>query len=163
MVRTAVEDYGFWGIKVHRHDARISREVCEAARAFGLPVLYDVENELPIVDVLARAFPDVAFIIPHLGSFGENWRAQTAFLDKLERYPNIHADSSGVRFSIFWKERCTGGRPQAAVRQRRALAASRLEKIAKIRALALPRAEEQLILGGNFLRLVGWGEASMTA
>ena len=25
--------YGFRGIKVHRHDARITREICEAARA----------------------------------------------------------------------------------------------------------------------------------
>ena len=38
-------DYGFVGIKVHRHDARITREVCEVARAFGLPVLYDVMGE----------------------------------------------------------------------------------------------------------------------
>src|SRR5262245_7308915 len=42
MVREAVEAFGFCGIKVHRYDARISREVCEAARAYRLPVLYDV-------------------------------------------------------------------------------------------------------------------------
>ena len=35
LVRVAVQEYGFMGIKVHRHDARITREVCEAARAFG--------------------------------------------------------------------------------------------------------------------------------
>ena len=34
LVREAVEDYGFLGIKVHRYDARISREVCEAGRRF---------------------------------------------------------------------------------------------------------------------------------
>ena len=84
MVRTAVEDYGFVGIKVHRHDARITREVCEAARAFDLPVLYDVETELHVLDGLARDFPDLAFIVPHLSSFAENWRVQTAFLDRLE-------------------------------------------------------------------------------
>jgi predicted TIM-barrel fold metal-dependent hydrolase len=39
MVREAVQRYGFVGIKVHRHDARITREVCEVARAFRLPVL----------------------------------------------------------------------------------------------------------------------------
>lgn len=36
MVRIAVKDYGFVGIKAHRHDARISREICEVARNFGL-------------------------------------------------------------------------------------------------------------------------------
>src|SRR5262245_33472958 len=45
MVETAVRQYGFCGIKVHRHDARITREVCEAALAFSLPVLYDVVGE----------------------------------------------------------------------------------------------------------------------
>ena len=37
LVKTAVEEYGFIGIKVHRHDARVTREVCEAARAFRPP------------------------------------------------------------------------------------------------------------------------------
>jgi predicted TIM-barrel fold metal-dependent hydrolase len=33
MVKVAVEQYGFRGIKVHRHDGRITREICEVARA----------------------------------------------------------------------------------------------------------------------------------
>src|SRR5574340_659502 len=40
LVQQAAEEFGFVGIKVHRHDARITREVCEVARAFGLPILY---------------------------------------------------------------------------------------------------------------------------
>src|SRR5689334_9762999 len=39
MVKTAVEQYSFCGIKVHRYHARITREVCETARHFKLPVL----------------------------------------------------------------------------------------------------------------------------
>ena len=42
MVKTAVQQYGFRGIKVHRYDGRITREICEVARVFALPVLYDV-------------------------------------------------------------------------------------------------------------------------
>lgn len=45
MVKLAVDRYGFVGIKVHRYDGRITREVCEVARALGLPVLYDVMGE----------------------------------------------------------------------------------------------------------------------
>src|SRR5207249_4087791 len=41
LVTEAVERYGMCGIKVHRHDAPISREICETARALRLPVLYD--------------------------------------------------------------------------------------------------------------------------
>jgi hypothetical protein len=53
MIKTAVEEYGFRGIKVHRHDGKITREVCEAARAFSLPVLYDVMGEVAVVELLA--------------------------------------------------------------------------------------------------------------
>src|SRR6266404_4470592 len=64
MVRVAVERYGFVGIKVHRHDGRISREVCEVARAFHLPVLYDVAGEISVVELLAEEYSDVASAIP---------------------------------------------------------------------------------------------------
>ncbi len=68
MVDAAVNRYGFLGIKVHRHDAPITREVCEAARAFRLPVLYDVAGEVAVVELLAQEYPDLTFIIPHLGA-----------------------------------------------------------------------------------------------
>src|SRR5689334_6732330 len=45
MVREAVVAHGFVGIKVHRYDARITREICEAALIYRLPVLYDVMGE----------------------------------------------------------------------------------------------------------------------
>src|SRR5215204_3625770 len=97
MVGTAVSEYGFVGIKVHRHDARITREVCEAARAFGVPVLYDVTGEIAPLTLLAGEYPDVAFIIPHLGSFADDWTAQSALVEPLARFPNLFADTSGVR------------------------------------------------------------------
>lgn len=48
LVQTAVECYGFVGVKVHRYDARITREICEVARAFRLPVLYEVMGEVSV-------------------------------------------------------------------------------------------------------------------
>lgn len=97
LVQTAVTKYGFCGIKVHRHDARISREICEAARYFLLPVLYDVMGEVSMIELLATEYPDVNFIIPHLSSFSDDWRAQIAFIPMLERHKNIFTDTSGVR------------------------------------------------------------------
>src|SRR5215207_11543199 len=52
MLQVAVERYGFCGIKVHRHDGRITREICDAARIWNLPVLYDVMGEVAIVELL---------------------------------------------------------------------------------------------------------------
>ena len=138
LVRTAVERYGFVGIKVHRHDARISREVCEAARAFGLPVLYDVMGEVAIAELLARRYPDVNFIIPHLGSFADDWRAQLALIDHLARHPNIYTDTSGVRrFDLLEQAVRRAGAAQVLFGSRRPVAASR-RGAGQDRALGLP-------------------------
>jgi predicted TIM-barrel fold metal-dependent hydrolase len=97
LVGEAVTRFGFRGIKLHRHDARITREVCDVARRFRLPVLYDPTGEVSTVELVAAEYPDVTFIIPHLGSFADDWRAQTAFVDQLVRWPNVLTDTSGVR------------------------------------------------------------------
>ena len=54
MVARAVEGYGFRGIKVHGHDALPGREVCEAARRWGVPVLVDVTGRVSAVEMLAE-------------------------------------------------------------------------------------------------------------
>ena len=154
LVKEAVEEFGFVGIKVHRYDARITREICEVARAFSLPVLYDVMGEVSVVELLATEYPDVAFIIPHLGSFSDDWRAQLALIDHLVRQPNIFTDTSGIRrFDLL---------QQAARRSsaRKILFGSDgpwlhpgLE-LAKVHLLGLTRDEEQLVLGGNLIRLI---------
>ena len=97
MIREAVGELGLVGIKVHRHDGRITREICEAARRYRVPILYDVMGEVSVAEILAEEYPDVAFIIPHLGSFADDWQAQTAFIDHLVRHPNIFTDTAGVR------------------------------------------------------------------
>ena len=97
LITEAVTRHGFRGIKVHRNDAPISAEICDVARAWGLPILYDVMGEVAQVELLARQYPEVPFIIPHLGSFADDWRAQLALIDHLVRHPNVFTDTSGVR------------------------------------------------------------------
>jgi predicted TIM-barrel fold metal-dependent hydrolase len=97
MVKTAIQQYGFCGIKVHRYYASITREICAVAKYFHLPVLYDVMGEVSQIDLIAKEYPDVNFIIPHLSSFADDWKAQLAFISPLERFPNIYTDLSGVR------------------------------------------------------------------
>jgi predicted TIM-barrel fold metal-dependent hydrolase len=155
LIRTAVEAYGFVGIKVHRHDARISSEICEVAREFSLPVLYDVMDEVSIVDWLAKHYPDVRFIIPHLSSFMENWRAQRAFLGRLESYPNIHTDTSGVRFFDLLERAVQFAGPHKILFGSDGPWLHPGVELAKVRALRLSKTEEALVLGENFLRLIG--------
>lgn len=154
MVKTAVEEFGFRGIKVHRHDGRITREVCEVARAFSLPVLYDVMGEVAIVELLAAEYPDVPFIIPHLGSFADDWRAQLGLIDHLVRHPNIYADTSGVRrFDILEQAVKRAGARKILFGTDGPWLHPAVE-LSKVRALNLPAGDERLVLGETLLRLI---------
>jgi hypothetical protein len=163
MTRRAVQVHGFRGIKCHRYDARISREVCEAARLLRVPVLYDAMGEVETVELVAPEYPDVAFIIPHLSSFGDDWKSQHAFVDTLARHANVFTDTSGVRrFDLL----------EAAVRRAgpgKVLFGSDgpwlhcgLE-LAKVRALGLPPEGAALVMGGNAARLFRLERAAVPA
>ncbi|MCB0174083.1 MAG: amidohydrolase family protein [Anaerolineae bacterium] len=154
LVREAVERFGFVGIKVHRYDARISREICEVAQSYRLPVLYDVMGEVSICELLAREYPQVNFIIPHLGSFADDWRAQHAFIDPLARHPNIYTDTSGVRrFDLLVEAVERAGPDKILFGSDGPWLHPGLE-LAKVRALGLPPSAEQLVFGQTFLRLI---------
>lgn len=153
MVETAVLDYGFCGIKVHRHDARITREICEAARRFSLPVLYDVVGEVSPIEMFATEYPDVNFIIPHLSSFADDWRAQLAFIPMLERHANIYTDSSGVRrFDLLLMAFKRAGAGKILFGSDGPWLHPGVE-LQKIRALTTDPRKLALMLSGNFLRL----------
>jgi predicted TIM-barrel fold metal-dependent hydrolase len=154
LVGEAVGRHGFKGIKVHRHDATITREVCEVARAFALPVLYDVMGDVWVVELLAREYPDVVFVIPHLGSFADDWRAQNALIDHLVRHPNVYTDTSGVRRFDILREAVERAGPHKVLFGSDGPWLHPGIELAKVRLLGLPPAQERLITGGNALRLL---------
>jgi predicted TIM-barrel fold metal-dependent hydrolase len=154
LVGEAVTRFGFRGIKLHRHDARITREVCDVARRFRLPVLYDPTGEVSTVELVAAEYPDVTFIIPHLGSFADDWRAQTAFVDQLVRWPNVLTDTSGVRrFDLLVEAVRRGGAHKVLFGSDGPWLHPGVE-LAKVRLLGLPPAAERLVLGGNAARVL---------
>lgn len=153
LVREATLSHGFVGIKLHRGDARITREVCEVARAFALPVLYDVMGEVASVELFAREYPEVAFIVPHLGSFADDWAAQRALIDPLARHRNVFTDTSGVRrFDLLEEAVQRAGAHKVLFGSDGPFLHPGLE-LEKVRALGLPPRDERLILGHNWLRL----------
>jgi len=170
LVRRAVMGLGFCGIKVHRADARISREICDAARHFRLPVLYDPMGEVATAELLAREYPDVDFVIPHLGSFADDWGAQLALCGLLGDRPNLYADTSAVRrFGLLERAVRRAGPHKLLFGSDGPELHPGLE-LEKIRLLRLPPEEEALVLGGNFRRLtraarrrVAWRRAAVGA
>lgn len=151
---TAMTRYGFLGIKVHAHDGRITRAVCEAARRLEVPILYDVMGDVGSVELVAREYPTVPFIIPHLASFADDWRVQRAFIDVLARLPNVYTDTAGVRAFDLLVEAVQRAGPTKVLFGSDGPWLHPGVELAKIRALELPSSAERLILGGNLLRLI---------
>ena len=154
MVETAVRRWGFRGIKVHGYDAMPTREVCDAARALKVPLLVDVVGKAEVVELLASQYPDVNFIIPHLGSFKDDWQAQQRIVDQLVRFPNVYADTSGVRrFDYLVQAVSRAGARKLLFGSDGPWLHPGLE-LQKIRLIGLPPTDEALILGGNARRLI---------
>jgi len=155
MVETAVRNYGFCGLKVHRRDAAISREICEAAAYFGLPVLYDVLGEVASIELFAREYRHVNFIIPHLGSFGDEWQAQLAIADHLVRHDNVFTDTSGVRrFDLLQHAFRRAGASKIIFGSDGPWLHPGVE-LSKIFYLHASSAQQEQMLSGNILRLIG--------
>jgi len=154
MVKHAVTRWGFRGIKLHGYEAMPTREVCEAAQAFRVPLLADVISRTEVVDMLAPQYPGVRFIIPHLGSFTDDWKAHQRLIDQLVRYPNVYTDTSAVRrFDYIVEAVKRAGAEKVLFGSDGPWLHPGLE-LHKIRLLRLPPQQESLILGGNAMRLL---------
>ena len=153
-LREHVVGNGFAGIKCHRHDQPISRAICAAAARYRLPVLYDVMGDVASIELFAREYPTVDFIIPHLGSFADDWKAQLAIIDHLVRHPNVYTDSAGVRRFDYLAEvvRRAGSHKLLFGSDGPWLHPG--VELAKIAALGLSPAARQAVCGGNLLRLL---------
>ena len=154
MVRHAVSQWGFRGIKVHGFEAMPTREVCETARTFRLPVLVDIVNRPEVVDMFAPEYPDVNFIIAHLGSFSDDWKAHQQVIYQMARYPNVYADTSGVRQFDYLVQAIERGGPQKLLFGSDGPWLHPGLELHKIRLLGLPSDQEDLVCGGNALRLM---------
>lgn len=154
MVQTAVKQYGFCGIKTHRYDAGITREVCETAKYFRLPVLYDVMGEVAQVELIAKEYPEVNFIIPHLSSFADDWKSQVSFISPLERFSNVYTDLSGVRrFDVIQEAYRRAGPGKILFGSDGPWIHPGLE-LMKIKALHPTACGKQQMMAGNFLKLI---------
>jgi len=154
MVREAVVRHRFRGLKIHGHEGMPTREVCEAAREFKLPVIVDVAGKAHVIDMFAPQYPEVNFIIAHLGSFADDWRAHERVVEQLARYPNVYADTSGVRRFDYIVQGIKRAGPHKLLFGSDGPWLHPGVELHKIRLLGLPKERETLILGGNALRLL---------
>ena len=153
-VATAVGQWGFRGIKVHWRDGQMSREIAESAQARRMPVVHDRGGDTDTVEAMARAYPDLAWILPHLASFADDCKSQVTFVELLCRLPNVFTDNSDVRYFDILADTL-----------QRVGAATVLfagdgpflhpgAELAKVYALKLGSQERSLVLGRNLQCLV---------
>ncbi|TQC47382.1 amidohydrolase [Rhodococcus sp. WS4] len=154
--------WGARGIKVHWSDGAITQEIAEVARRHRLPILYDPRGDISTVRKATEAYPDVAWIVPHLSSFADDWKAQTAFIDELTRTPNLFTDTAGVRyFDILDDAIRRAGAHKVLFGSDGPYLHPGVE-LAKITALKLSPPDFTLVTGGNLIRLIAPSGATTT-
>ncbi|MFQ5930747.1 MAG: amidohydrolase family protein [Acidobacteriota bacterium] len=151
LLRREVQELGLRGLKLHRLP---TREVLDTAAELKIPILF---HPAKVADfhMIATAYPQVNFIMAHLGSFASrNWSEHLSAIDVAKRYPNVYLETSSVVFFEYLER---------AVRELPAeklifgtdgpLLDSRVE-LYKIRLLNLPKEKEERILSQNILQLL---------
>ena len=145
---------GLRGVKVHVHEASPGREVCEAAAERGLPILVDVFGRAHLIDLFAPAYPQVTFIVAHLGSFADDWRAHQTVIDSLGRHRNVYADTSGVRRFDYLVSAVRHAGPRKLLFGSDGPWLHPGLELHKIQLLRLRPAAEALVCGGNAERIL---------
>ena len=154
MVQRAARRWRFRGIKIHGFEAMPTREVCETARAFRLPIFVDVVSRPEVIDMLAPQYPDVNFIVAHLGSYTDDWCAHQQVAYQLARYPNVYGDTSAVRRFDYIVEAIKRAGPRKLMFGSDGPWIHPGVELHKVRLLGLLKDQEALVLGGNMIRLM---------
>jgi uncharacterized protein len=158
MLKHEVETLGLRGLKLHRLP---TREVLDTVAELRIPVLYHPEK-VSNLHMIATEYPEVPFIVAHLGNFGsQDWTEHQAAIDVARRYPNVYLETSSVVYQRWleqaWKELGAGklifgsDGPELD---------SRVE-LYKVRLLRLSPSDEARVLGGNVLRLLSIRDKSL--
>lgn len=148
------------GLRAVRSDGHPTRELLDAAAELEIPVIY-YPNRKPGLGpgrwfhMIATAYPQVRFILPHLGEYrSETWWGHMEALDLVRRYPNLYVDTSGIG-SLKYLE--MAGKELPAERILFASFAPELDPrvgVEAVRLLHLPPERHEAVMGRNMLRLL---------
>jgi predicted TIM-barrel fold metal-dependent hydrolase len=145
-------DLGLRGLKMHSPGP--TPESLDVVAELGIPILYHPAR-VAAFEKIAPAYPGVDLILAHLGSdMTIDYRESLAAIEMAKQYPNVYLDTSTVVITRYLEraiaelpaEKLVYGTDEPEVD-------TRLE-IFKIRVLKLPKQKEEMILGGNMLRLL---------
>ena len=150
------EEIKSMGMKAVRSDGPPTRELLDVARELDIPVIYypEARGISQSYHMIAQAYPDISFILPHLGGYGGSWNVHMDALDVARRYSNVFIDTSAISVPPYL---------EMAVKElpsERILFAScgpHLDArvaVELIRLLDLPEKSRENVMGKNILRLL---------
>jgi len=148
-----VHELGLRGLKLHEQP---TPEVLDAVKELGIPVLYH-PRRVALYEEFVGSYPTINFILAHMGSDqSADWREHLAAIDLARRYLNVHLDTSaGCLMSEFLERAIKELPPQQIMFGSDEPEIDCRMELKRIRVLKLPSESEELILGGNMLRLLG--------
>lgn len=147
------------GLKAVRSDGAPTRELLDAARELGIPVIYYPDTQLiqgpaQFYHMPALAYPDVPLILPYLGRYGSTWWVHLEAIDLAKRYSNVYLDMAAIN------------EPKYLAQAAQELPAEKIlfgscgphldarVAVETVRLLHLAPAPHARIMGGNMLRLL---------
>ncbi|MEW6358060.1 MAG: amidohydrolase family protein [Planctomycetota bacterium] len=147
------------GLKLHFGEMQeisvaAARRVVTHAVDLGFLILVDCGRRIDVMSELADLCEKGTFIVAHLGSPTDEGLAEQ-FIDLAARKANVYLDLSYSH--CYWKfadaVRVAG--PEKLVWGSDAPLMHPYVELAKVKVLDFPEEQEQLILGGNLMRLLG--------
>ncbi len=159
VLRRAIEEFGFKGLKLHPGNdkftvnGRATRAVLESAQEHDIPALFDPVVQLDDIFALTREYPDLNFIIAHMGGFWD-WRVIERCISLAEERPNVYLDTPFAMVHTML-QKAAERIPDKLLMGTDSPAIHPAVEIVKIRSLGLTKEVEAKILGGNISRLLG--------
>jgi predicted TIM-barrel fold metal-dependent hydrolase len=132
-------------------------ELLNVVKELHIPILIHPPHErvAPFNDFVP-SYPEVNFIVAHLGSSGsEDFEEHLAAINLAKRYPNVYLDTSNIVITRYLEMAIEELGPQKILFASDEPESDCRLEIFKIRNLKLPKEHEEMILGGNMLRLLG--------
>jgi predicted TIM-barrel fold metal-dependent hydrolase len=147
-----VRQLGLKGLKLHKLP---TREMLDVVADVKIPVLFH-PPKVADFHMIATAYPQISFIMAHLGSFSsQNFSEHLAAIDVARRYPNVYLETSSV---ILWKylEMAAREVPDKLIFGSDGPDGDSRVELYKIRLLKLPKDLERKVLSGTVQRLVAF-------
>jgi predicted TIM-barrel fold metal-dependent hydrolase len=106
--KTLTEEVRSMGLRGVRSDGHPTRELLDAAAELRIPVIYYPQpsgratGQSAVAParwyhIIASSYPQVNFILPHLGSYcSQLWWGHMEAIDLAKRYENVYVDTSGI-------------------------------------------------------------------